>query len=77
MTRASDWARDHLRANPEVVTVRVGHGYDPDAGASFAWADTITAGGEHREVTPPADVCTDILDTTDLEHWTDTNRSDP
>lgn len=77
MKRASDWARDYLRANPAVVTVRLGHGYRDEAGASFAWADTITAGGEHREVTPPADVCTDILDTIPLERWTDIERAEP
>jgi hypothetical protein len=77
MTRASEWAQDYLRAHPEVVLVRLGHGYDPDAGASFAWADTITAGGEHREVTPPADVRTNILDTNPVEHWLDITRTEP
>lgn len=77
MTRASDWARNYLRDHPEVVTLRLGHGYDDNAGASFAWADTIIAGGEHREVTPPADVCTDILDTIPLERWTDIERAEP
>lgn len=66
-----EWARDYLREHPGVVTVRLGHGYHPEARGSFAWADTITAGGEHREVTPPADVCKSILDTIELERWLD------
>lgn len=74
MSRATDWARGLLGEHPEIVTVRLGHGYDPDAGASFAWADTISERGEHREVTPPSEVRSDILDTTPLEHWLDVHR---
>lgn len=77
MTTASEWARDYLRANPEIVTVRLGHGYDPDVEASFAWVDATTAGGEHREVTPPADVRTDILDSLPPERWEEITRSEP
>jgi hypothetical protein len=77
MATASDWARDYLRAHPEVVTVRLGHGYDPDAGASYPWADTITTDDRHLEVTPPGDAGTDILDTIAVGHWTDVGRDAP
>jgi hypothetical protein len=81
---ALDWAHAYLKANPEYVTVRLGHGFDPTVGfpgRHVVWADPIDGDGRHlaaSQDTPlpalPDDVTQWVTDNVPLGEYVDHGR---
>lgn len=79
---ARSWTQELFDANPDWVTIRLGHGFNEATRTSTVWVDIITSDGWHlaadrTAVLPniPDDVRDQVIQTVPLGHWSEFTRA--